>query len=314
MTSDRVGVVVITRNRREAVLRTLRELAALPERPPVVLVDNASEDGTVRAVRERHPEVRVLALRRNAGAAGRTLGAAQLRTRYVAFSDDDSWWEPGALARAAELLDAHPRLALLAAATRVGAAGAPDPLNQVLAAAPLGTEPDLPGPTVLGFLACASVVRRTAFLGVGGFHPLLHFGAEETLLALDLAADGWGLAYCPDVVARHDPDPAPRPGRAARLRRNGLLTAVLRRSWGAVLREAGELARDALTDADARSALLGALPLLPAALWQRRPVPPWLEQSVRTLREEPPPCPIPVRPSPSSPATDGTNSCTPSTG
>ncbi|MDO0931403.1 hypothetical protein QQY66_06815 [Streptomyces sp. DG2A-72] len=31
-------------------------------------------------------------------------------TPYVAFSDDDSWWTPGALRQAADLLDVHPRL------------------------------------------------------------------------------------------------------------------------------------------------------------------------------------------------------------
>ena len=34
---------------------------------------------------------------------------------YVAFAEDDSWYAPGALGRAADLLDAHPEIALLQA-------------------------------------------------------------------------------------------------------------------------------------------------------------------------------------------------------
>ncbi|MFJ6213472.1 glycosyltransferase family 2 protein [Streptomyces sp. NPDC092296] len=279
----RVGVVVITRDRKDGLLRTLDRLAALPERPPVVVVDNASTDGTADAVRDLHPGVRLLTLDRNRGAAARSVGAARLTTPYAAFSDDDSWWEPGALATAADLLDAHPRLALIAATTLVGPEQRPDPLDAVLAASPLGTAADLPGPSVLGFLACASVVRREVFLQAGGFHPVLHFGGEEQLLALDLAAEGWGVAHCPQVVAHHDPGAEPRPGRTARLRRNELLTAWLRRPWGYTARATARLARDAATDPQARRALASAVPRLPAALRHRRPLPPWVERSARLV-------------------------------
>ncbi|MFC0598265.1 glycosyltransferase family 2 protein [Streptomyces palmae] len=284
--APRVGVVVITRNRRSGVLHTLDRLARLPEAPPVAVVDNGSADGTAAAVRDRHPAVTVLTADRNLGAVGRNLGAAALTTPYIAFSDDDSWWEPGSLARAADLLDAHPRLGLIAAATRVGPAGLPDPLNAVLAASPLGREPDLPGPSVLGFLACAAVVRRTAFLAAGGFHPVLHFGAEEALLAIDLTTRRWGVVHCPEVVARHLPEHqhgAPRPGRLRRVRRNTLLTAWLRRPLRHALRATARLALDGRTDPQARAALAETLRLLPAALARRRPVPRGVERRIRAV-------------------------------
>ncbi|WP_128380045.1 glycosyltransferase family 2 protein [Streptomyces cavernae] len=278
-----IGVVVITRDRRDSLLRTLDRLDALPERPPIAVVDNGSSDGSAGAVREAHPAVRLITAGRNLGAVGRNLGVAALTTPYVAFSDDDSWWEPGALRRAAGLFDAHPRLALIAAATRVGPDGRSDPLNDVLAASPLGNVPDLPGRPVLGFLACGAVVRREAFLGVGGFHPVLHFGGEEQLLALDLAARGWGLAHCPQVVARHDPAPAGRTGRNALVRRNELLTAWMRRPLRQALIRTGRLARDCRTDRQARVALAGAVRRLPRALAERRTVPDWLERQARAL-------------------------------
>src|SRR4051812_28896073 len=109
----RVTVVVITRDRREELLRTLAELEALPERPPVIVVDNGSRDGTCATVRECFPGLGIIALGADHGAAARNEGVRAARTPYVAFSDDDSWWEPGALVRAADLLDEHPRLALV---------------------------------------------------------------------------------------------------------------------------------------------------------------------------------------------------------
>ncbi|GAA1519315.1 glycosyltransferase [Streptomyces albidochromogenes] len=279
----RTAVVVITRNRRASLLRTLDRLAALPERPPVTVVDNGSTDGTAEAVRARHPGVTLLTPGRNLAAAGRTYGAAALDTPYVAFSDDDSWWEPGALDRAADVLDSHPRLGLVAATTLVGPDAEPDPLNAELCDSPLGQEPDLPGRSVLGFLACAAVVRRNAFLEVGGFHPLLGVGGEEQLLAIDLDAHGWGVAHCPGVVARHDPDAGPRPGRPARMRRNELLTAWLRRPLRRALARSFRLALDSRDDPQARLALAQAARRLPAALARRHRTPPRVERRLRLL-------------------------------
>src|SRR5215207_6683861 len=110
-----VSVVIATRDRAHELERTLRELAALPERPEVIVVDNGSRDGTPARAARAHPGARVIALGANHGAAARNAGVEASSGRYVAFCDDDSCWAPGALARAAALLDAHPQIGLLAA-------------------------------------------------------------------------------------------------------------------------------------------------------------------------------------------------------
>lgn len=279
----RTTVVVITHNRREQLLHTLDRLAGLPERPPVIVVDNASTDGTPEAVARLHPAVDLLASGLNLGAPGRNIGVREARTPYVAFSDDDSWWEPGSLARAADLLDRHERLGLLAAGVRVGSDGEPDPLNGMLAASPLGRAGDLPGPQVLGFLACAAVARREAYLEAGGYHPILFLGGEETLLAYDLAARGWGVCHAPDVMAVHCPSGGVRPGRPAVQRRNAALTAWLRRPVPVALRHTRRLAADARRDPEARRALWQLFRRLPAALRARRPLPAGVESAARLV-------------------------------
>ncbi|GHF64899.1 glycosyl transferase [Streptomyces mashuensis] len=291
-----IGVVIATRDRADRLATTLDLLTALPEDPEIVVVDNASTDDTPTMVRTRFPRVRLLRLPHNKGALARTYGVLHLRTPVVAFCDDDSWWAPGSLARAARLMSEHPRLGLLAAHTLVGPGRRPDPLNEVLAASPLGREPDLPGPSVLGFLACAAVVRREAYLQTGGFHPLLFFAGEESLLAYDLAARGWGVVHCPDVVAHHHPAAArPRPGRRTREARNELLTVWLRRPLPVALRRTLALAATARHDPDARAALAETLARLPAALAHRRTLPPELEADLRLL-ERPAPDGPPRRP------------------
>jgi GT2 family glycosyltransferase len=283
--SGRVTVVIATRNRRPELIRTLHHLRALSPAPPVVVVDNGSTDGTARAVRQLFTEVRVLALPRNHGAAARNLGVLVARTPYVAFSDDDSWWGPGALGRAAMILDTYPRLGLVAARTVVGPLERPDPVTALMQYSPLPRPADFPGPSVLGFLACSAVLRRRAFCEVGGFSRLLFFVGEEQLLCYDLAAAGWDRAYLHDVVAHHHPSPhRPDPDhrRAAELR-NAVLTAVLRRPRSVVTTATARLARQAVDDAVARAALRAALVRLPAALRWRTPLPPAVEDQMRLL-------------------------------
>ena len=279
----RVSVVVATRDRRDELLRTVYHLLALPERPRVVVVDNASSDGTPQALARLHPEVEVVALGENLAAAGRTAGVRRCPTPYVAFADDDSWWEPGSLRRAADLLDAHPRLGLVAGRVLLGPEGREDPVCGLMAASPLPAEPDLPGPAVLGFVACAAVVRREAYLGSGGFERRLFWGEEE-LLAADMAAAGWALVYDAGVVARHHPSPA-RDARANRRRavRSALLTGWLRRPARVALGRSLRALRSSLRDPDARAGLAAALAGLPWALRGRRPLPPRVEEGLRML-------------------------------
>ncbi len=236
----RIGVVMATRNRRPRLLATLERLAALPEAPAVIVVDNASDDGSAGAVRRRFPAVEVIALPANEGASARNVGSRRAATPYVAFSDDDSWWEPGALGRAADSFDADARLGLLAAAVRVGDDRYLDPTSEVMAASPLDADLNLrpAGPRgVLGFVACGAVVRRGAFLAAGGFPAELGIGSEEEPVALRLAAAGWRLAYHPGVVAIHHPGAGDeRVGRQRRMARNRLLGAWMTLPAGDALR------------------------------------------------------------------------------
>lgn len=255
---------------------------------PVILVDNGSTDGTPDAVRAAFPRVRVVTLARNLGAAARNVGVEASDTPYVAFADDDSHWQPGALALAARIFDRHPRLALLAGRVLVGPDSRTDPVSMLQARAPLGTAPSLPGPSVLGFVGCGAIVRRSAFLQVGGFEPLLGIYGEEQLLAVDLMAAGWGLAYVPEVVAEHHPSPRRGPVHLRRRQqaRNDLLTTWLRRPGRVALAVTARAAGRAVRDADQRAALLAAARLLSAVLRRRRRLPDAVERALTVFEAD----------------------------
>jgi GT2 family glycosyltransferase len=286
LAESRVGVVVITWNRRQEALASVGRLVALPERPPIVLVDNGSGDGTAEAVAKAYPEVDVVALKDNLGAVGRNIGATRLDTPYVAFCDDDTWWEPGSLTRAADVLAACPRLAVITARIVVEPSGEEDPIVAELRDSPVPAPGWLPGPALGSFLAGASVLRRDAFLACGGFSRRLRLGGEEELLAADLAVAGWELCYMEELTVHHQPSTI-RDADARRRAglRNTLWFTWLRRPVRPAIRRTLYLVRTVPHDRVSALALLDALRGVPWVLAERRPLPPHAESRFASLEE-----------------------------
>lgn len=239
MPDHRVTAVVLTYNRPVEVLRTVGRLVALPEQPAIIVVDNGSQDGTSSALAKNFPQVTVLRMERNIGAAGRNAGVRESTTRYVALCDDDTWWAAdGSLRRAADVLDQHDRIAVATAKVLVGPDEREDPTCALMAQSPLHSPAGFPGPAILGFLAGASLMRREAFLEIGGFEPRFFLGGEEALMAYDLAEAGWSMVYLSTAIVHHHPSPTrDSAGRRRLLLRNALWTAWLRRPFRSACRE-----------------------------------------------------------------------------
>ena len=252
--NSRITVVVLTCNRRNEVLRTVQQLQSLPERPAVIVADNGSTDGTAAALAARFPRVRVVRADTNLGAAGRNRAAQLATTEFVAFSDDDTEWQPGSLAHAVALLERWPRVAVLSARVVVGDARAPDRACAAMQASPLDRR-DLPGPSLVGYMAGACVFRAAMFRALGGYEPRLFIGGEEELVALDVLDAGHAIVYCDAMTVLHRPS-AQRDGGLRRrlLARNAALVAWLRLPWrevaGATLNACAAAAREGHPCAD----------------------------------------------------------------
>jgi glycosyltransferase involved in cell wall biosynthesis len=281
---ERISVVMITRNRGSQIRTALEQLLALPERPHIIVIDNGSSDETVEIARAMGTAVDVIALDQNLACAGRNIGILKAGTPYVAFSDDDSWWAPGALGRAADLFDSNSTLGLIAARILIGPEEKLDPLCQVMVATHLDLQGDngQVGVPVVGFAACGSVVRRAAFLQTGGFERRLGVGGEEHILALDLLRHGWQLAYVDEIVAHHHPSPIRDRDRRKRLEaRNTLWSAWLRRPAGSALVETWRLVKRAFRDHACRAGLAEAIAGMPWVLSAREPVSAAIDRQVK---------------------------------
>ncbi|MEZ5330949.1 MAG: glycosyltransferase [Thermoanaerobaculia bacterium] len=209
-----VAVVYVTRNRRDELAGSLESLGrATPGPSRILVVDNASADGTAEWLRREHPEVEVVAQDRNLGVAtGRTVGIEAVGEELVLCLDDDARLESAdAFARVGERFDESPQLAVLA--FRIVNARRGETLGHEFPRRRLSARGVERRQEVAYFIGCGFAARRSTFLEAGGFNPLLHYGLEELDLSYRLLEAGHRLLYDPAIVVRHRADPGSRRDR-----------------------------------------------------------------------------------------------------
>ena len=98
-TSVPVTVCIISYNRKEIIVNTINSILQQSVSPTkIMLVDNASTDGTTKLVIERFPDVEVIALNKNLGPnVARNIGLKEADTKYVLLVDDDVLLENNSL-------------------------------------------------------------------------------------------------------------------------------------------------------------------------------------------------------------------------
>ena len=114
-----LSILIVTYNSATLIGRLLKHLRSeLTDEgdwmhAEVIVVDNASRDGTAELVRCEFPWVRLVASDTNLGfAAGNNLAAEQARGRHLLLLNPDAFPEPGALRRGVALMDASPMVGL----------------------------------------------------------------------------------------------------------------------------------------------------------------------------------------------------------
>jgi GT2 family glycosyltransferase len=186
----KLSYVIVTRNRRETLLKTLAILEQSTHLPrhtwEVFVIDNASEDGTAEAVSRHYEDVTVIRLPENEGVPARNHALRPSRGRYVVFLDDDSYPLDDAIPRSLAYLSRHPRTAALVARVIL-----PDGSAEA---------PAMPAITLGG----ASVIRRSVLEQVGGFAPEFFRQAEEYDFSFRVWNAGYRIERFEDIRFGHD--------------------------------------------------------------------------------------------------------------
>jgi N-acetylglucosaminyl-diphospho-decaprenol L-rhamnosyltransferase len=222
-TEPRLSVVIPTWNRRDDLARTLDVLGSLvaPEFE-VIVVDNASTDGTADSVRSTHPEVRLICLERNLGPTGaRNVGVANALADIVLLLDSDTEPVDGALEAICRRLEGDASLGAVNALQFDQRTGKPwwwwGPHGY-----PEADYIDREFDSAFKIEEGASGIRRSIYQQVGGFDERFFMLVEGRDLAARVVRAGYRIRYCPEIRFVHRAE-SNRPADNAVYRHSGRL-------------------------------------------------------------------------------------------
>jgi GT2 family glycosyltransferase len=209
-----LSVLIVAWNSREELVRTLPALLPeLGEGDELIVLDNASGDGTAEAVSELAPAALVVRSARNLGfAAGCNVGAAQARGDLLVILNPDAAPRPGfgeAIRR--PWVDGRGWAAWQALVadgdgTTINSAGNPVHFTGIVWAGghgqPIDAAPTAGEVAALSG-ACLAIPRRT-WEGLGGFPESFFLYHEDVDLSLRLRLAGGALGIEPTAVVDHD--------------------------------------------------------------------------------------------------------------
>jgi N-acetylglucosaminyl-diphospho-decaprenol L-rhamnosyltransferase len=203
-------VIVVSWNRCELLSSCLEHLERQTERHRVILVDNASDDGTVEHVHARFPDVTIVKMPRNVGfGAAVNAGARVGEGEAIVLVNNDMDADRDFVAEILEPLRGDPMVGMVAGMMLRPGRDAVDAfgiqLDRGLAAygGLRNRRPDEPTGVLAGACGGAAAYRRTAYEQVGGFDERLFAYGEDADLALRLRVAGWKSAAAPDARGVH---------------------------------------------------------------------------------------------------------------
>ena len=210
-----VSIIIPTRNRCDLLDSCLRSICQSSYKEfEIIVVDNASSDGTAAMVQAKHPEVQLIEPGKNLFAArGRNLGIRKAQGEYFLFIDDDNEIGPGMIAKLVRLCKSDDQFGivgpkmyyykdkkllwwtgasinLLTSRTVYRGLNSPDTGNYD----ELEETEHIPN---------VVMVKRTVYDMIGDFDEIYEMSYAESDFAMRAIQAGYKVMYCPQAVTYH---------------------------------------------------------------------------------------------------------------
>ncbi len=212
-----ISVIIISYNTRRMTLDCLRTLDVALEglESEILVVDNASTDDSVRAVREAFPRARLLANEKNSGfGAANNQAMAVARGDYFLLLNSDAFPEPGAIRAMLDFLRANPKTGVVGPRThnadgslQLSCFRLPSPryvwLENMWLSDGYRRWPHDAVRRVDFVIGACMLVRREVYEKVGGFDERFFMYSEEADWQRRIHDAGWEIAFTPGARITH---------------------------------------------------------------------------------------------------------------
>jgi GT2 family glycosyltransferase len=221
-----LDIIIVSYCSRELLRSSLESLRSYPSAAStkVIVVDNASADGTAEMVRREYPEVELIASDTNLGfAAATNLGAARGEAAYLLALNPDTAVTDGALDTMLAVMDAHEEVAIAGprlvredgSLDHAAKRAFPTPLSALGHFTGIGRRagargrlaayraPAVDSGPVDAVNGAFMLMRRSAFEAAGGFDESYWMYMEDLDLSYRLAQQGLLSWYEPAATVLH---------------------------------------------------------------------------------------------------------------
>jgi GT2 family glycosyltransferase len=210
MSQPLVSIVMLAWNRKDDVRESLTRIRQIDySNLEVIVVDNASTDGTQEMVEAEFPEAKLLRMFKNIGIEAYNIGFENAKGEYLVIIDDDSFPAPYAISRMVEKFKADPRLGVLAFDVR-NYYNYNDIKNELENADTNTSTAAVANDYLMSFNGAGVGVRRELFKKIGYYPEEFFLYNNELDCAFKIWDAGYRIEFHADLVSYHKFSPKNR--------------------------------------------------------------------------------------------------------
>lgn len=185
-----VTVNILSFNRRDELKNTLIKVFEQDYKNiEVIVVDNASSDGSADMVKAEFPSVQLIQMEKNIGIAGWNEGFKVAKGEYVLVLDDDAYPENRTILNGMDFMIRNEKVGVVA-------------YNVLDTSRNLSQTSTYKAP-YLDFIGCGALLRKGIFTKLNGFDPKIFVFAHELDYSIRMLNLGYHIEYLPHSIVVH---------------------------------------------------------------------------------------------------------------
>lgn len=222
-----LSIIILSYNTRDITDKCLSRLQSsviscqkkLNNKIQVIVLDNASTDGSVEMIKKNHPWVKLIESKENTGySKGNNIAAAQAKYSNLLFLNSDVYVEDDTLVKALGYMKDHNcdvlgvKLVYENGRLQPSAGDLPNPINTIFWILGLGKittfHPKSPQffsqkKEVGWVMGAFLLIKKEVFNKVGGFDEKIFMYMDEVDFCKRINMAGYKICFTPDVVVTH---------------------------------------------------------------------------------------------------------------
>lgn len=187
-----VSIVMLVWNRKDYVEAGLNEIfKSTYQNLEVIVVDNASDDGTSAMVAEKFPSVKLISLNNNIGIQGFNIGFKSAKGKYIVVLDDDSYPLPDSIDLLVHTFESEPESTAIIAGKVINP-------EQNFKDCTKGWPKEM-----ITFWGCGAAIRRDLIEEYGGYCEEFFLYRNELEMSIRFKSHGYNTIYNDKIIFYH---------------------------------------------------------------------------------------------------------------